>query len=94
MVMKSSPVGSMHIFTRRSSWSSMSHALAWHTTSRSRGFTSIDRSQKVPGSESSPSEVKKPSPKRVICAASRFFARISSVRSYPAPGAFRGATIG
>src|ERR1700686_5364021 len=35
----------MHIFTRRSSTASISHAEAWHTTSRSRGCTNWERSQ-------------------------------------------------
>src|SRR5918999_555761 len=51
MVVKSSSVTSMHIFSRRSSSLLMSHALAWQTTSRSRGFTKRDRSQNVFGSD-------------------------------------------
>ena len=35
----------------------MYQALAWHTTSRSRGRENKDRSQNVGGSESKPSEV-------------------------------------
>ena len=35
----------------------MYHALAWHTTSRSRGLENWDRSQNVAGRESKPSEV-------------------------------------
>ena len=62
MVVKSSAVWSMHILMRRSSSLSMSHALAWQTTSRSRGFTNSERSQNVFGSGSNPSEVKKRSP--------------------------------
>ena len=41
---------------------SMSQALAWHTTSRSRGLTNSERSQKVLGSGAKPSDLKKPSP--------------------------------
>ena len=47
MVMKSSAVGSMHILMRRSSTLSTSQALAWQTTSRSRGLVNSDRSQNV-----------------------------------------------
>ena len=53
----------------------MSQALAWHTTSRSRGLRNSERSQKVCGSGAKPSEVKKPSPYCTICFQSvlRFF---------------------
>ena len=47
VVMKSSSRISMHIFSRRSSLKSRFQALAWHTTSRSRGLTNSERSQKV-----------------------------------------------
>ena len=40
----------MHILMRRSSSRSTSQALAWHTTSRSRGRTNRERSQNVVGS--------------------------------------------
>src|ERR1017187_6619935 len=50
MVRKSSAVMSMHIFSLTSSAKSISQALAWHTTSRSRGFTNCERSQKLSGS--------------------------------------------
>ena len=40
----------MHIFNRKSSTLSTSHALAWHTTSRSRGLMNMERSQNVGGS--------------------------------------------
>ncbi len=57
----------MHILMRRSfSWST-SQALAWHTTSRSRGFTKSERFQNVSGSGAKPSDVKKPSPYFTIC---------------------------
>ena len=68
--MKSSSVTSMHILMRRSSTKSTFHALAWHTTSRSRGLTNSDRSQNVFGSGSNPSEVKKRSPMRTISSGS------------------------
>ena len=48
----------------------MSQALAWQTTSRSFGLVNIERSQKVLGSGSNPSEVKKPSPYLTIWIAS------------------------
>ena len=57
MVVKSSAVGSMHILMRMSSAESMSHALAWQTTSRSFGRTKSERSQNVFGSGAKPSEV-------------------------------------
>ena len=57
IVIRSSSFGLMHILMRTSSLSSMSQALAWHTTSRSRGCVSIERSQKVCGSAGKPSEV-------------------------------------
>src|ERR1700744_4710879 len=41
----------MHIFTRRSSDQVTSQALAWQTTSRSRGRVNWERSQKVAASE-------------------------------------------
>ena len=50
-------MGFMHILMRTSSLSSMSQALAWHTTSRSRGRVSMERSQKVCGSAGKPIEV-------------------------------------
>ena len=46
MVIRSSSVGLMHILMRRSSLKVTSQALAWQTTSRSRGLVNIDRSQK------------------------------------------------
>ena len=52
----------MHILSRTSSRLSMSQAEAWQTTSRSAGFTNIERFQKVSGSGAKPSEVKNPSP--------------------------------
>jgi hypothetical protein len=60
----------MHIFCRTSSLVSTSQALAWHTTSRSAGFTNSDRSQNVCGSGAKPSEVKKASPACTIFSAS------------------------
>ena len=57
MVEKSSAVCSMHILMRTSDSKSMSHALAWQTTSRSRGRTNSERDQKVDGSGANPSEV-------------------------------------
>ena len=53
---------SMHIFSRTSFTASTSQALAWHTTSRSRGFRNSERSQNVSGSGAKPSDVKKLSP--------------------------------
>src|ERR1017187_6171369 len=67
MVRKSSPVIWMHIFSRTSLTVSTSHALAWHTTSRSLGLRNSERSQKVCGSGSHPSETKKFSPYFTIC---------------------------
>src|SRR5260370_16633948 len=52
----------MHILTRKSSFESTSHALAWQTTSRSAGFVKSDLSQNVFGSGANPSDVKKLSP--------------------------------
>src|ERR1700674_629048 len=52
----------MHILTRKSSFESTSHALAWQTTSRSAGFVKSDLSQNVFGSGANPSDVKKFSP--------------------------------
>src|SRR5208283_5827250 len=52
----------MHILTRKSSLESTSHALAWHTTSRSAGLVKSERSQKVCGSGGKPSDRKKFSP--------------------------------
>jgi hypothetical protein len=72
MVLKSSALTSMHILIRRSSTLSTSHALAWQTTSRSRGLVNIDRSQNVGGSGSRPSEVKNASPVFTIFTASHF----------------------
>ena len=69
------------------------HALAWQTTSRSRGFTKSDRSQNVFGSGSNPSDVKKRSPMRTISSGVTFRAlRMSSsdTRYGPPPG---GATM-
>jgi hypothetical protein len=60
----------MHILMRRSSSSSMFQALAWQTTSRSRGWVNMDRSQNVAGSGSRPSDEKKRSAARVISRAS------------------------
>ncbi len=71
----------------------MSHALAWQTTSRSRGLVSIERVQNVLGSESKPSEVKKPSPKRNIAGTSVPFAFSSCVTS-TVGAAFAGDTSG
>ena len=62
MLTKSSPVTSVHILIRTSSLLSISHALAWQTTSRSRGFTTSERVQNVFGSWGRPSDVKKRSP--------------------------------
>ena len=59
----------------------MSHALAWQTTSRSCGLTNIERSQKVFGSGSKPSELKKPSPYLTIWRASVLRDLRISVRS-------------
>jgi hypothetical protein len=50
-------MGLMHILMRTSSLSSMSQALAWQTTSRSRGRVNMERSQKVCGSAGKPIEV-------------------------------------
>ena len=50
-------MGFMHILMRTSSVLSMSQALAWHTTSRSRGRVSIERSQNFCGSAGKPIEV-------------------------------------
>ena len=72
MVIRSSSVGLMHILMRRSSFQVTSQALAWQTTSRSRGLVNIDRSQNVAGSGSSPSEVKNASPVFTIFTASHF----------------------
>jgi len=47
---------------RRSSRASTSHAEAWQTTSRPSGFTICERSQKVSGSGSKPSDEKNASP--------------------------------
>jgi hypothetical protein len=69
----------MHILMRRSSTVSMSHALAWQTTSRSLGLTNSDRSQNVFGSGARPSEVKKRSAIRTISMGSTFFASSRSV---------------
>src|SRR5271170_4928672 len=63
-----------HTFTRRSSDQVTSEALAWQTTSRSRGRVNCDRSQKLAGKGSKPSEVKKLSPNLTIDFASIFFA--------------------
>jgi hypothetical protein len=52
----------MHILMRRSLLNPRSHALAWHTTFLSLGCVSIERSQNVAGSGSSPIEVKNASP--------------------------------
>ena len=60
----------------------MSQALAWQTTSRSRGFTNSERSQNVFGSGAKPSEVKKPSPYFTMPMGSTFFAFSRSVMSY------------
>ena len=38
MVVRSSSFGLMHILVRTSSFMSIGHALAWQTTSRSRGL--------------------------------------------------------
>src|ERR1043166_4194802 len=57
MVRKSSSLISMHILRRRSSEKSISQALAWHTTSRSRGLTNMERCQKDSGSGENPGEV-------------------------------------
>ena len=91
--MKSSVRTWMHIFSRRSSKLSMSHALAWQTTSRSFGFTNSERSQNVFGSGAKPSDSKKPWPYFTMPMASTFFAFSSSVMSY---GGFccGGATMG
>jgi len=70
MVSKSSALTSMHILMRRSSGCSTVQALAWQTTSRSRGLTNIERVQKVSGSGAMPSEVKKRSPVSTIFFAS------------------------
>ncbi len=78
---KSSALISMHILMRRSSTLSTSHALAWQTTSRSRGRTNSERFQKVSGSGAKPSEVKKPSPYFTMPMASVFFASSSPARS-------------
>src|ERR1700674_2815177 len=75
----------MHIFTRRSSLLSISHALAWQTTSRSAGLVNSDRSQKVGGSGAKPIEVKKPSPYFTMPFGSRFFFLSSSVTLTPPP---------
>ena len=72
----------MHIFRRTSLKLSMSHALAWQTTSRSRGFTNSERSQNVLGSGAKPIEVKKPSPYFTMPMGSTFFAFSRSVTSY------------
>src|SRR5437899_2438975 len=45
---------SIHILIRRSFTLSTSHALAWQTTSRSRGFTNNDLSQNVGGRAANP----------------------------------------
>ena len=93
MVMKSSSIGRMHILMRRSSDQVTSQALAWQTTSRSRGFVSIERSQNVFGSGSRPSEVKKPSARCTIFTASylwRFSAAARSVEPTPGYGATTG----
>ena len=52
----------MHILMRTSLSPSMSHALAWQTTSRSRGFRKSDRSQNVFGRGANPRDVKNRSP--------------------------------
>jgi hypothetical protein len=72
---------------------SIDHALAWHTTSRSAGWTKSERSQNVCGSVRKPSDVKKRSPIRTISRASTFFARSRAVRSM-VPAACGGATSG
>ena len=82
---------SMHILMRRSSTLSMSQALAWQTTSRSRGLTNSDRSQNVFGSGSKPSDVKNRSAMRTISSASTFLALSRSV-SENVRLSFRGAT--
>ena len=56
----------MHILIRTSSLASMLQALAWQTTSRSRGFTSSERCQKLSGSVGMPSETKKSSASSVM----------------------------
>ena len=81
MVIRSSSVGLMHILMRRSSFMVTSQALAWQTTSRSRGLVNIERSQKVFGSGSSPSEVKNASPVFTIFTASHFLATSASETS-------------
>ena len=53
----SAAVGVVQVLMRTSVFASMLCALAWQTTSRSRGRTSIERSQKVSGSGAKPSEV-------------------------------------
>jgi hypothetical protein len=57
---------SVHILMRTSSLLSRSQADAWQTTSLPSGRVIIERSQKVSGSGSSPSDVKKPSPVSTI----------------------------
>ena len=57
MVIRSSSVGLMHILIRRSLFIVTSQALAWQTTSRSRGRTKSDRDQNVAGSGANPSDV-------------------------------------
>jgi hypothetical protein len=56
---------------RTSSPPSSGQALAWQTTSRSRGLVSSERSQKVSGSAGMPSETKKFSAVRVILSSSQ-----------------------
>ena len=62
MVVKSSAFGSMHILIRMSDAESISHALAWQTTSRSRGRVSSERSQNVLGSGAKPERGVEPLP--------------------------------
>src|SRR6266851_9458604 len=93
MVIRASSVGLMHILTRRSLLKLGSQALAWQTTSRSKGLVNIERSQKVWGSGSNPSEVKKASPILTIFFESYFCRLISEVTSRvdsPLKGSTRG----
>ena len=95
-VLKLSASSSMHILRRRSPRLVMSQALAWQTTSRSRGRTNIERCQKVSGSGSRPNEVKKFSPYFTSACGVVFLrtsaAATSRLRALPA-GATSGQTL-
>ena len=83
----------MHIFRRTSSTVSMSQALAWQTTSRSRGFWKSDRTQKERGRLGKPIEVKKPTPSWTIFSGVKPICTIAAVTSICAASGY-GSTSG